>query len=168
MNLTRAIGYSAGLFLLEESHLQCQPARGRYNVDLEYKLGLRTFSHQVTEVKTLHDTFVDGIVPYMGEPADFMPNISLNWTQEMLGNLRNINHYAVLDTIVSMLAGSHDQVIQSEAGPKFPSQLSNGSTLNFKPVVTSFIWDKQGLMKEGVNFELRKLSDQHTRQSCVG
>jgi hypothetical protein len=168
MNLTRAVGYYPGFYLLEEFHLQCRPARGRYIVDLEYEDGLRTFSHQVNDIKTLHDTFVGGVVPDMGVEPDFKPNTSIPWTQEMIGNLRNINNYAVLDTVVSTLAGSYDQVMLSKPGPRFPSELPNGTSVEFRPAGASFTFNDQGLMIEGSSWEIRRSKNQSSRQSYVG
>jgi hypothetical protein len=168
MNLTRAIGYHPGFYLLEEFHLQCRPARGRYIVDLKYENGLRTFSHQVIDIKTLHDTFVGGVVPDTGEEPDFKPSTSIPWTQEMIENLRNINNYAVLDTVVSTLAGSYDQVMLSKPGPKFPSKLPNGTSVDFTPTVASFTFNDQGLMIEGSSWKIRKSNTESWRQSYVG
>jgi hypothetical protein len=159
MKLTRGVGYYPGFFLLDEFRMQCQPARGKYDVVLRYENGLRTFSHQVTEVETLLDTFVGGVAPDQGEAPDYKPNTSIPWTQEMIGNLRNINHYAVLDTIVSTLAGSYDQAISNKPGPAFSYKLPNGTTVEFKPVGPSFtVDDTDGARIEGISMEIREFT----------
>jgi hypothetical protein len=160
MNLTRAVGYHRGFYLLEESRLQCEPSRGKYDVAIKYDNGLRTFSHQVTEVKTLFDTFVGGIAPDTGEYPDYKPNTSIPWTQEMIGNLRNINHYAVIDTIVSTLTGSYDQAMSVKPAPTFPYTLPNGTIVDFEPMGALFTIEsdqanRSGAIIEGNSMEIR-------------
>ncbi|KAF2627128.1 hypothetical protein BU25DRAFT_411210 [Macroventuria anomochaeta] len=131
MNLTRILGHSRGLWLQELHILQCQPAWAMYQVKLEYVNGLRSFVFDIVPGGKLVDTFVSGTSPNTTQG-------DTGWTMDQIRNLKNINHYSLLDTIATALGGSYEQMLLEGDGPTFPYTLSNGTVLDFSPIEASF------------------------------
>ncbi|KAF2107401.1 hypothetical protein BDV96DRAFT_693411 [Lophiotrema nucula] len=134
MSLKHDLGSSGELWLQELHTLQCQPAWARYQVNIEYSNGLRAFTYDITPGRKLLDTFVGAVSPNFTAKGD------VGWDTDEIRDLKNINHYGLLDTVVMALAGSYDQLLLAGDGPTFPYTLSNGTILDFYPIQASFTY----------------------------
>lgn len=133
MTLERLLGYSNVTGLLHEKQtLRCQPAWAVYDVSFGYANGVRSLAHNKSRVMSLEDTFVAGAWPNttLGDDS--------GWDKTTVQNLKNFNHYAVLDTIVSSLAGSYTQIEEAVDGPNFTFTTENGTKTVYSPVRAAF------------------------------
>jgi hypothetical protein len=161
MNLTRILGHNEKILLQEVHLLHCQPALANYQVLLEYVNGSRTVAHNTTLGKRIQDTFVQATFP--GFPYASNLNRS-DWSDDEIRNLKSINQYGIMDTVVKALTGTYEQLIIDGKGPKIPYTLSNGTTLEFSPVESSFSYlsypdyvnSSPGLAWGGNDLDVRK------------
>ncbi|KAL1600402.1 hypothetical protein SLS60_006787 [Paraconiothyrium brasiliense] len=131
MNITRILGVIDSMYpdilQLEEHHiLRCEPALATYQVHFAYVNGSRSFTYDLVAGEKLADTFVEGVYP------DPLASSDKLWNTTTVRNLQKLNLYGLLDTIVTTLAGSHDQMrfLGANLGT-FPYTLSNGTTVDF-------------------------------------
>lgn len=160
MNLTRHIGMYKEWLLQEVHLLNCQPAWADYTIDVRYRDGLRSISHSTTAGKTIQDTLISGVYPNVitGDTS----NWSVSWSDDDIRNLKCMNHYALLDTIVHPLAGTYDQVPIPGDGPNITSNI-NSTQHSFYPINPSFSYFnslKEELysvqMGSGTSMDIRK------------
>jgi hypothetical protein len=128
MNTTRILGsirYPEILQVEERHVLRCETAWATYQVHLTYTNGSRSFTYELVPGGKLADTFVKGVYPDSSAPTDEI------WNKDTIQNLKYLNHYGLLDTVVTALAGSYDQMSPFETNKTFPYTLSNGTTVEF-------------------------------------
>jgi hypothetical protein len=128
MNTTRILGttgYPEILRVEERRVLRCEPAWATYQIHLTYINGSRSSTYELVPGGKLADTFVKGVYPDPSAPTDEL------WNKITVQNLKYLNHYGLLDTIVTALAGSYDQLAPFETDDTFPYTLSNGTTVKF-------------------------------------
>ena len=148
------MGFSGDTVLREVYESHCQPASAHYVVSFQYMNGMRTFSYSMKNVTILQDSLVPGVGP------DFRESVSRVWTEDEVQTLKSLNHYALLDTIVTPLAGSYDQMFQRKEAPEFSFRLDNGTTAVFTPLSNRFFYNTPEPYarnaSSGANFEIGK------------
>lgn len=106
-------------------NLRCEYASATYQVHLGYVNGSRSFTYDLIPGEKLATTFTKDSYP------DFLAKGSWRWNSTTIRNLRNINLYGLLDSVVMTSAGSYDQMICNGGHHgTFPYTLSNGTTLD--------------------------------------
>jgi hypothetical protein len=148
MNLTQVLGSGSGLLLQEVQTLECEPAFATYEVHLEYKDGLRSFSYNKTEGERLSDTFVRRTAPNRTAEG------GVSWNADQVRNLKNINYYGVLDAVAKALTGSYQQYARKTDNPVFSYRFPNGTNWEFSPTKGSFAMSREA------GFRVQQLSDE--------
>lgn len=135
MNTTHiygTIGYPQILQLEERHVLRCETAWATYQVHIAYINGTRSFTYDSVPGGKLVDGFVRGVYPDHWAPQEE------HWNTTTIRNLKYLNYYGLLDTIVMALAGSYDQMVFDDNSGTFPYTLSNGTTVEFETAKIDF------------------------------
>jgi len=159
--LERHLGYSGDTVLREVHESHCQPASAHYLVSFEYTNGVRTFSHSMKNATILQNSIVAGVGPNLsGDGPNSWKGGTRVWTEDEIQTLKSLNHYALLDTIVTPLAGSYDQNLEESEAPAFSFTLDNGTEAVFTPLRSVFLYGfvepKARNGSSGANFEIGK------------
>jgi hypothetical protein len=140
-NVTRYLGYHDRWMMREVQLLRCRPSLTQYKIDVRYKSGISTFAYDTFSRTGLEDTFTSYVYPGQDRhdlTSRMMLNSTLDWSEATIRNLRSINMYAVLDTIVTLLLGNYDQYPVLVNGSQFTSTILNGIQLQWDPMQAGF------------------------------
>jgi hypothetical protein len=128
MTLTRYLGANGRVVLRELRDLRCQPAWAFYRVTIEYKNGRRTIQSDTSPGGAIHSDL-------RGPKKPWSDDVKRSWTEEGIQMLSRLNQYAILDSIVTTIAGNLTQQLgrRPSIGASFSYTSPNGTILNLLP-----------------------------------
>ncbi|ORY14544.1 hypothetical protein BCR34DRAFT_227937 [Clohesyomyces aquaticus] len=95
-----------------ETQLNCKPCRARYTVSTNYTASAPSYQVSTEFIDCLEDFWYEGTLPITNEP-----DMSLNSSEQTIGNLRATNLFILTNSLISMMSGQVPCGVPSQNNP---------------------------------------------------